>query len=118
MTHAPAQPPAGDGAGARRRATDPAANPGPVELSGYAGRVSPTRLYPRPLTRDQRTTVVYGILCFILILVVLQLWLLTATMNAFLGGDAGVIWPAALASLGCFGLNAGLLWYLGRMERS
>ena len=32
-------------------------------------------------------TIVYGILCFVLMLVVLQLWLLTATMNAFLGGD-------------------------------
>ncbi|MEI2723965.1 MAG: DUF6755 family protein [Verrucomicrobiota bacterium] len=30
-----------------------------------------------------------------LILVILQLWLLTATMNAYLGGDEGVIWPAA-----------------------
>ena len=71
----------------------------------------------RPFTRDQRATVVSGMLVFIIVVVLLQLWLLTATMNAFLGGDAGVIWPAALASLGCFGLNAGLLWYLGRMER-
>ena len=36
-------------------------------------------------TREQRTTVVYGILCLELILVVLQLWLLMATMDAFLG---------------------------------
>ena len=117
MSHAGAQPPAGDGAGARRRAADPAAHPGPVELSGYAGRVSPTRLYPRPLTRDQRTTVVYGILCFILILVVLQLWLLTATMNAYLGGDQSVIWPAAAASIVCLLLNLGLLRYLYGIER-
>jgi hypothetical protein len=100
-----------------RRTTDPAANPGPVAFSGYAGRVSPTRLYPRPLTRDQRTTVVYGILCFILILVVLQLWLLTATMNAYLGGDESVIWPAAAASVVCLLLNLGLLRYLYAIER-
>jgi hypothetical protein len=105
----------GDGLG--RRTTDPAANPGPVAFSGYAGRVSPTRLYPRPLTRDQRTTVVYGILCFILILVVLQLWLLTATMNAYLGGDESVIWPAAAASVVCLLLNLGLLRYLYAIER-
>ena len=96
---------------------DPAAHPGPVERPAYAGRVSPTRLYPRPLTRDQRTTVVYGILCFIIILVVLQLWLLTATMNAYLGGDQSVIWPAAAASLACLLLNLGLLRYLYAIER-
>jgi len=45
-------------------------------------------------------------LAFVLILVVLQLWLLTATMNAHLGGDDGVVWPAAFASLGCVLLNA------------
>ena len=49
---------------------------------------------------------------FILILVILQLWLLTATMNAYLGGDEAVIWPAAAASLFCLLLNVGLLRYL------
>lgn len=101
----------------RGRGADPAANPGPAEFSGYAGRVGPGGFYPRPLTRDQRTTVVYGILCFILILVVLQLWLVTATMNAYLGGDESVIWPAAAASAACLGLNAGLLRYLYAIER-
>lgn len=68
-------------------------------------------------TREQRTTVVYGILCLVLILVVLQLWLLMATMNAFLGGDDAVVWPAALTSLACLGLNVGLLRYLYGIER-
>ena len=71
----------------------------------------------RPFTRAQRTTVINGILCFVLILVVLQLWLFTATMNAFLGGDESVIWPAAGASVVCLILNAGLLRYVYRMER-
>jgi len=53
--------------------------------------------------------IVYGVLCFVLILVVLQLWLLTATMNAWLGGDASVVWPALGASLACFLLKLGLL---------
>ena len=68
-------------------------------------------------TRGQRMTIVSGVLCLVLLLVVLQLWLLTATMNAFLGGDDGVVLPAALASIVCFLLNAGLLWHLYRMER-
>ena len=73
---------------------------------------------PRFFSRDQRTVVVYGMLGFVLILVVLQLWLLTATMNAFLGGDESVIWPAAGASAGCFLLNLGLLRYLGKLEKA
>jgi hypothetical protein len=70
----------------------------------------------RPFTREQKTTVVYGIVCLVLILVVLQLWLLTATMNAYLGGDDAVVWPAALASLACFLLNVGLLRYIYALE--
>jgi hypothetical protein len=72
----------------------------------------------RPFTRDQRATIVFGMLAFVLTLVVLQLWLLTATMNAYLGGDESVIWPAAGASLLCLLLNVGLWRYLIRMERA
>ena len=71
----------------------------------------------RPFTRDQRTTIMYGMLAFILILVILQLWLLTATMNAYLGGDDAVIWPAAGASIFCLLLNLGLMRYLDVIER-
>jgi hypothetical protein len=67
-------------------------------------------------TREQRFTIVYGILCIVLVIDVLQLWLLTATMNAYLGGDESVVPPAALASLGCLGLNLGLLRHLYAME--
>jgi hypothetical protein len=72
---------------------------------------------PRPFSRDQRVTIVYGMLAFVLIVVILQLWLLTATMNAWLGGDEAIVWPAAIASLFCFGLNVGLLRYLAKLER-
>ena len=71
----------------------------------------------RPFTREQRTTIVSGMLIFVVLLVVLQLWLLTASMNAYLGGDETVIWPAAAASVACLLLNVGLLKYLGSMER-
>lgn len=71
---------------------------------------------PRPrVSRGQRLTIVNGILLVVVVVVVLQLWLLTATMNAYLGGDTSVVLPAALASLGCLGLNAGLLRYLFRL---
>jgi hypothetical protein len=72
----------------------------------------------RPFTRDQRLTIVYGMLGFAVVLVTLQLWLLTATMNAYLGGDEAIVLPAAGASLACLGLNVGLLRYLGRIGRN
>jgi hypothetical protein len=72
----------------------------------------------RPFTRQQRLTVIQGMLAFALILVILQLWLLTATMNAYLGGDESAIWPAAGVSLLCLLLNGGLLRYLYFIDRS
>jgi hypothetical protein len=72
---------------------------------------------PQTFSRGQRTPIVQGMLAFVLSLVVLQLWLLTATMNAYLGGDESIVWPAAVASLACFLLNAGLLRYLRRLTQ-
>jgi hypothetical protein len=66
----------------------------------------------RPQSRAQRLTIVYGILGFVLTLVIGQLWLLTATLNAFLGGDRHVAVPALLASAACLALNLGLLRHL------
>lgn len=66
----------------------------------------------RHMTRAQRTTIVNAVVCCLLVLIVLQLWLLTATLNAFLGGDSKVVWPALGASGVCLLLNVGLLRYL------
>lgn len=71
----------------------------------------------RPFTREQKSTIAYGILGIVLVLVILQLWLLTASMNAYLGGDHGVLGPALAASLFCLALNLGLLRYLYRLDR-
>ncbi len=64
----------------------------------------------------QRMTIINGMLVFVILIVVLQLWLFTATVNATLGGDTTVALPAALVSLLCLGLNIGLLRYLVRFE--
>lgn len=77
-----------------------------------------TRSPQRPFTREQRMPIVYGMLGFVLIVVILQLWLLTATMNAWLGGDTTLVWPAAAVSTALLLLNVGLLRYLGRLEAS
>ena len=69
------------------------------------------------LTRRQKDTIYAGMFCVVGLLVVLQLWLLTATMNAFLGGDDSVVWPAAAASFGCLFVNLLLLRRLVYLER-
>lgn len=72
----------------------------------------------RPLLRrEHRMPIVNGILLFVILINLLQLWLLTATVHAYLGGDSSIVIPAALASGACLLLNAGLLWYLGRLDR-
>lgn len=67
-------------------------------------------------SRSRRMTIVNGILVFVILIVVLQLWLLTATLNAYLGGDTTIVVPAALVSLACLALNGGLLRYLYRLQ--
>lgn len=71
---------------------------------------------PTQFARAQRKPIILGIQCLVLMIVILQLWLLTATMEAYLGGDRSIVIPAALASLVCFGLVLGLLRYFRRLE--
>jgi hypothetical protein len=72
----------------------------------------------RPFSRDQRMTIINGMSAFVLIVVILQLWLLTATMNAWLGGDESIVWPGLAVSAAGLALNVGLLGYLRRLERT
>jgi hypothetical protein len=56
------------------------------------------------------------VLLLVVLMVILQLWLLTASVNAYLGGDTSLTLPAALVSLVCLGFNLGLLRHLYRFE--
>jgi len=67
--------------------------------------------------RNQRKTIATGILFLVVMIIVLQLWLFTATVNAYLGGDYDILLPAAIASLVCLALNIGLLRYIYRLEK-
>lgn len=74
---------------------------------------------PRPKrtsNREQRTTIVYGILAFVMLIVILQLWLLMATMDAYLGGDDRIVIPALLASAACLVANLGLLRMIAKKK--
>ena len=69
------------------------------------------------LSRSQRMAIVQGILCIVSIIAIMQLWLFTTTMEAYLGGDESVVVTAAVASLVCLGLNLGLFHYLRALDR-
>lgn len=71
---------------------------------------------PGHFSRSQRLLILNGIVSIVVLIVTLQLWLLTATMNAYLGGDQAIALPAAAASLVCFLLCFGLLRYVYRIE--
>ena len=70
-----------------------------------------------PMTRHQKTTILGGIFWIVGLLAILQLWLLTVTMNAWLGGDASLVWPALAASVACLSINLWLLRGLYRLDK-
>jgi hypothetical protein len=46
----------------------------------------------------------------------MQLWLFTATMDAYLRRDTSILVPAAIASLVCLALNVGLLFHVHELD--
>jgi hypothetical protein len=67
--------------------------------------------------RQQGLTLYTAVLWLIGTVVVIQLWLVAAALDALLGGETGVLIPAAIASLALFLLNAGLLTLVLRFDR-
>ena len=63
-------------------------------------------------TRQQGAVLFSGILVLLATLVIIQLWLLTAGLEALLAGTRDVLAPAAIASLTLFLVNALLLRYV------
>ena len=70
-----------------------------------------------PFSRTQRSTIVLGIMVIVLLLVILQLWLFMATMEAYLGGNDNIVVPGLIASILCLLLNFGLFHYLRNLDR-
>ncbi|PYR98752.1 MAG: hypothetical protein DMG12_21900 [Acidobacteria bacterium] len=60
------------------------------------------------MNRRGGLTAIDGAMALIALLLVVQMWLLTATLEAYLSGHSEPIFPAALISglifVGCFGL--------------
>ena len=67
--------------------------------------------------RSQGTTLFAAILVLVAAAVVLQLWLLTVSMEALLAGEVKTLVPAAAGSTLLLVVNAGLLRYVFRFDR-
>lgn len=68
-------------------------------------------------TGRQGTTLFTGICLLIAVLVIIQLWLLGAALDAALSGEPRLAIPASIASAALFAVNAGLLWYVFDFDR-
>ena len=63
-------------------------------------------------TRQQGSTLFSAVLVLIAMLVVIQLWLVAAAVDALMARQIGVLVPTAIASVVLFALSGGLLWYV------
>ncbi len=63
-------------------------------------------------TRQQGSTLFSAVLVLIAILVVIQLWLVAAAVDALMARQTTVLVPTAVASSALLVLSAGLLWYV------
>ena len=64
----------------------------------------------------QGTTLFTAMLMLVASTVVVQLWLLTVSLEALLSGETRVVIPAAIGSTVLLAINAGLLRYVFRFD--
>jgi isoprenylcysteine carboxyl methyltransferase (ICMT) family protein YpbQ len=68
-------------------------------------------------TRQQGTTLFSAILVVIATLVVIQLWLVAAALEALLARQTSVLVPMALSGCALFVLSVCLLWWVISFDR-
>ena len=68
--------------------------------------------------RKKRRIAIDAVMILVIILLMTQMWLLTATLESYLAGHHDVALPAMLASATLFLLCAGLYWLVLRLDRS
>ena len=68
-------------------------------------------------TRQQGSTLFSAILVLIATLVVMQLWLVAAALDALLARQIAVLVPTAVASGALSMVSGGLLWYVVSFDR-
>lgn len=68
--------------------------------------------------RRKRRTAIDAALLFVVIMLIVQMWLLTATLESHLAGHDGVTLPAFLASALLFFACVGVYWLIVRLDQA
>ena len=68
--------------------------------------------------RSQKSTVFVALLCFNIVLLLLQLWLFVSTLEGLIGGHSRMAIPAAIASAVIFVVNVWMLRGLNKLEEA
>jgi uncharacterized protein DUF6755 len=65
----------------------------------------------------RRTTAVDGTTALVIVLLMVQIWLLSATLDAYLAGHTDAALPGAVCSGLIFAATAGLYCFVHRLDR-
>ena len=66
----------------------------------------------------RRTTALDGTAALEILLLMVQVWLLSATLDAYLAGHTDAALPGAVCSGLIFAAAAGLYWFVRRIDRA
>lgn len=66
----------------------------------------------------RRTTALDGVAALLVLLLMVQIWLLSATLDAYLAGHTDAALPGAICSGLIFAASAGLYWFVQRLDRA
>ena len=66
----------------------------------------------------RRITALDGTAALIILLLMVQVWLLSATLDAYLAGHTDAALPGALCSGLIFAATAGLYWFVHRIDKT
>lgn len=66
----------------------------------------------------RRITAIDGTIALIVLLLMVQVWLLSATLDVYLAGHSDAALPGALCSGIIFAATAGLYWFVHRIDRT
>jgi hypothetical protein len=88
-------------------------------VSGLDGRdgLPSAEALAAPRRRARILTALDGVLALMSVLLVAQMWLLTATLESVLAGHDQAALPGALISLGLFAACCALLAFIRRLDR-
>jgi hypothetical protein len=77
----------------------------------------PPHLPTRGALSRRGLTAIDGALALVVFLLIVQMWLLTATLEAFLAGRRGAALPGAIVSAVLFAAVAALAAFIGKIDR-